>query len=128
VGGRRKSKVFGNIGQRNFAGAVSKQRARNAQPLIVPLDSTPIPVRNVSVSGQASAPCRAWPEEDDPGEDDGLREPSLGSVTNYAHSDQERWAVGDRRDLELDPAAGIADQDGLDEQVPFRDWQGVGMG
>src|SRR5258706_2484826 len=24
-------------------------------------------------------------------------------------------------------ASGIADQDGLDEQVPFRDWQGVGM-
>ena len=24
-------------------------------------------------------------------------------------------------------ASGIADQDGLDEQVPFRDWQMVGM-
>jgi hypothetical protein len=31
-------------------------------------------------------------------------------------------------DLELDDAeSGIADQDGLDEQVPFRDWQGMGM-
>jgi len=28
-----------------------------------------------------------------------------------------------RRD---DAESGIADQDGLDEQVPFRDWQGVG--
>jgi hypothetical protein len=24
-------------------------------------------------------------------------------------------------------ASGIGDQDGLDEQVSFRDWQGVGM-
>jgi hypothetical protein len=32
------------------------------------------------------------------------------------------------RELEHDDAdSGIADQDGLDEQVPFRDWQGVGM-
>ena len=32
------------------------------------------------------------------------------------------------RDLEQDDGeSGIADQDGLDEQVPFRDWQGVGM-
>jgi hypothetical protein len=66
-------------------------------------------------------------EEDDPSEDDGLREPSLGSVGDV-HFDQGRWAAGDRRDLELDDIeSGIADQDGLDEQVPFRDWQGVGM-
>ena len=51
-------------------------------------------------------------------------EPSLGSVGD-AHFGQTRWAVGDRRDLELDDSeSGIADQDG---QVPFRDWQGVGM-
>jgi hypothetical protein len=32
------------------------------------------------------------------------------------------------RELEQDDAeSGIADQDGLDEQVPFRDWQNVGM-
>jgi hypothetical protein len=32
------------------------------------------------------------------------------------------------RELEQDDSeTGIADQDGLDEQVPFRDWQGVGM-
>ena len=50
--------------------------------------------------------------------------PSLGSVGD-AHFDQTRWAVRDRRDLELDDSeSGIADQDG---QVPFRDWQGVGM-
>jgi hypothetical protein len=39
-----------------------------------------------------------------------------------------RWAAGSRCDLEQDEAeSGIADQDGLDEQVPFRDWQNVGM-
>jgi hypothetical protein len=44
------------------------------------------------------------------------------------HFSQERWASGSRRDLEQDDAeSGIADQDGLDEQVPFRDWQHVGM-
>jgi hypothetical protein len=32
------------------------------------------------------------------------------------------------RELEHDDAeSGIGDQDGLDEQVPFRDWQMVGM-
>jgi hypothetical protein len=66
-------------------------------------------------------------EEDDPSEDDGLREPSLGSVGDV-HFNQERWACGDRRDLEQDVGeTGIADQDGLDEQVPFRDWMMVGM-
>jgi hypothetical protein len=30
-------------------------------------------------------------------------------------------------DLEESEASGIADQEGLDEQVPFRDWQNVGM-
>jgi hypothetical protein len=56
-----------------------------------------------------------------------LNEPSLGSVGDV-HLDQERWAAGGRRDLEQDDGeSGIGDQDGLDEQVPFRDWQGVGM-
>ncbi len=60
-------------------------------------------------------------------QDDADNEPSLGSVGDV-HLDQERWAAGNSRDLELDGAeSGIADQDGLDEQVPFRDWQGVGM-
>jgi len=50
------------------------------------------------------------------------------AASEIVHFDQTRWAVGDRRDLELDDAeSGIADQDGLDEQVPFRDWQNVGM-
>jgi hypothetical protein len=69
-------------------------------------------------------------ETDDNGEDnedDGLSEPSLGSSADV-HLDQERWAAGDRRDLEQDDGeTGIADQDGLDEQAPFRDWQMVGM-
>ena len=66
-------------------------------------------------------------EQDDPGEDDGLKEPSLGSVTP-ASTDQTRWASGSQSDLERDDGeTGIADQDGLDEQVPCRDWQGVGM-
>jgi hypothetical protein len=66
-------------------------------------------------------------EPDDPPEDDGLAEPSLGSVGDV-HFDQERWAYGNSRDLEQDDGeTGIADQDGLDEQVPFRDWMRVGM-
>jgi hypothetical protein len=35
-------------------------------------------------------------------------------------------AYGNSRDLE-DGESGIAAQDELDEQLPFRDWQGVGM-
>lgn len=63
-------------------------------------------------------------ETDDNGEDN---EPSLGSVGDV-HFDQGRWALGSACDLELDDAeSGIADQDGLDEQVPFRDWMMVGM-
>jgi hypothetical protein len=69
-------------------------------------------------------------ETDDNGEDNedaDPAEPSLGSVGDH-HLNQERWADGSRRDLEQDDAeSGIADQDGLDEQVPFRDWQNVGM-
>jgi hypothetical protein len=67
-------------------------------------------------------------EFDIPDEDSDPAEPSLGSVSNFAHSNQERWSNGSRRDFEQDDAeSGIADQDGLDEQVPFRDWQNVGM-
>jgi hypothetical protein len=67
-------------------------------------------------------------EDGDPAEDDGLREPALGSVGFYAHSDQRAWGAGSNRDLEQDAAeSGIAGQDGLDEQVPFLDWQMVGM-
>jgi hypothetical protein len=65
-------------------------------------------------------------EEDDPGEDDGLKEPSLGSVTP-ASTDQTRWASGGRCDLEQDDGeTGIADQDGLDEQVPCLIWGASG--
>ena len=60
-------------------------------------------------------------------EDSDPPEPSLGSVGD-AHFNQELWAADSRRDLEQDDAEFvIADQDGLDEQVPFRDWQNVGM-
>jgi hypothetical protein len=76
-------------------------------------------------------------------------EPSLGSFDRMI--DQEKsWRASDRNpeiygwssgtDNELDhcdyedsdpaeesEASGIGDQDGLDEQVPFRDWQNVGM-
>jgi hypothetical protein len=69
-------------------------------------------------------------ETDDNGEDNedaDPAEPSLGSI-GEANLSQERWAVGSRYDLEQDDGeTGIADQDGLDEQAPFRDWQGVGM-
>jgi hypothetical protein len=69
-------------------------------------------------------------ETDDNGEDNedaDPAEPSLGSVGDV-HFDQERWAAGSRQDFEQDDAeSGIGDHDGLDEQVPFRDWQGVGM-
>jgi hypothetical protein len=61
-------------------------------------------------------------------EDSDPPEPSLGAFEG--HDDQRvSWKAGGRRDLELDPAedSGIGDQDGLDEQVPFRDWQNVGM-
>jgi hypothetical protein len=58
-------------------------------------------------------------------------EPSLGSIEYHSpeHQSQELlWAAGCRRDLEQDDTeSGIGDQDGLDEQVPFRDWQNVGM-
>lgn len=65
-------------------------------------------------------------EPDDEG-DDADAEPSLGSLGDH-HPNQERWAAGGSRDLEVDDGeTGIADQDGLDEQVPFRDWQHVGM-
>ncbi len=63
-------------------------------------------------------------ESDD--EDGRPGQPSLGSVGDV-HFDQRRWDGG-QRDLEQDGAeSSIGDQDGLDEQVPFLDWQGVGM-
>lgn len=61
-------------------------------------------------------------EDDDPAENDLDDEPSLGSLDH--HHSQERWAAGGRRDLEQDHAeSGIADHDGLLEQVGHQDWQ-----
>ena len=52
-------------------------------------------------------------------EDSDPAEPSLGSVGDV-HLDQERWAYGNSRDLGQDEGeSGVADQDRLDEQVPF---------
>jgi hypothetical protein len=54
-------------------------------------------------------------------------EPSLGSLGEH-HPDQTRWAAGDRRDIEQDPAeSGIGDYDGVLEQVGSQDWQQVVM-
>jgi hypothetical protein len=70
-------------------------------------------------------------DEHDGGEPDEEGEPSLGSFDGLV--DQEHSWVADcvnfaGPDAELDDAeSGIGDQDGLDEQVPFRDWQNVGM-
>ena len=71
-------------------------------------------------------------ETDDNGEDnefDDPAEPSLGAFEG--HDDQNvAWKAGrGSTDVELDDAeqSGIGDQDGLDEQVPFRDWQMTGM-
>jgi hypothetical protein len=67
-------------------------------------------------------------QDDADSEDSDPAEPSLGSLERQEWADQERWGFGDRRDLEQDDGeSGISDQDGLDEQVPFRDWQMVGM-
>jgi hypothetical protein len=50
-------------------------------------------------------------------------EPSLGSLGEH-HTDQTRWAAGDRADIEVDAAeSGIGDLDGLLEQVGSQDWQ-----
>jgi hypothetical protein len=52
-------------------------------------------------------------EDSDPAEDDGLQEPSLGSLGDH-HPNQARWAAGGRRDLEQDDGeTGIGDLDGL---------------
>ena len=54
-------------------------------------------------------------------------EPSLGSL-DHNHS-QDRWAVGGRRDLEEDLSnSGIADFEGLYEQVGTQDCMGASGG
>jgi hypothetical protein len=55
-------------------------------------------------------------------------EPSLGAFEGHNNHDVAWAATEHFPDMELDGAeSGIGDQDGMDEQVPFRDWQGVGM-
>jgi len=62
-------------------------------------------------------------EDSDTDEDSDPGEPCLGSLDGK--TDQTAWAAGDRRDLELGPAeSGIADLDGLLEQIGQPDWQG----
>jgi len=52
---------------------------------------------------------------------------SLGSLDHY-HS-QEIWAAGGWHDLEEDPTeSGIADWEGILEQVGMRDWTNTVMG
>jgi hypothetical protein len=61
-------------------------------------------------------------------QDDADAEPSLGSMGEQ-HLNQEVWAKGDRRDLEVDDGdSGIGDRDGLLEQVGTQDWQQGSMG
>jgi hypothetical protein len=73
-----------------------------------------------------AAQCEGEGEQCDDEGSESDKEPSLGSLDH--RDSQELWAIGNRSDRELDDAeSGIADQDGLDEQVPFRDWQNVGM-
>jgi hypothetical protein len=72
--------------------------------------------------------CDDGEDEHDGTEPDEEGEPSLGALEG--HRDQDRsWSADTYYpDLELDGAeSGIGDEDGLDEQVSFRDWQGVGM-
>lgn len=65
--------------------------------------------------------------ENDEDEDSDPAEPALGSLDGQ--TDQTAWAAGGRTDLELDGAeSGIADHDGLAEQVGSQDWRQGGMG
>ncbi len=82
--------------------------------------------------------------EPDDEADDGDTEPSLGSFDRMtdqskawrqqsgelcysADAEQDDADHEDSDPAEESEASGIGDQDGLDEQVPFRDWQNVGM-
>jgi hypothetical protein len=66
-------------------------------------------------------------DADDPAEDDGTAEPSLGAIERHANAygsdrntsgSQVAWGASDRSDCEEDPGEdGIADQDGLAEQM-----------
>jgi hypothetical protein len=52
---------------------------------------------------------------------------TAGELCYSADAEQDDAANEDTDPAEESEASGIGDQDGLDEQVPFRDWQGVGM-
>jgi hypothetical protein len=82
--------------------------------------------------------------DDNPHDEEGEAEPSLGSFDRMADqskawrqtsgelcfsidAEQDDADHEDSDPAEESEASGIADQDGLDEQVPFRDWQNVGM-
>ena len=85
------------------------------------MDQTKSSRQNVYRSG--------WMDADPPvdGEIDGAdAEPALGSLDQQ--DNQEQWAAGDRRDREGDGGEfGIADLDGLLEQIGPQDWQRGGM-
>ncbi len=63
--------------------------------------------------------------------DDSEWEPRLGSLDRAAN--QTRWSSGACNDVEREhdgcepDESGTGDQDGLEEQEPFRDWQNAGM-
>lgn len=111
-----------------------RKDARDAiHDLILFLDKTDDYVSRELEDGADDGPC-----------DDRELEGSLGSfdrMTDQSKSWQQMQGEfdidldaeqDDADDEESDPAelseeSGIGDQDGLDEQVPFRDWQNVGM-
>jgi hypothetical protein len=55
------------------------------------------------------------------------RRQTAGELCFSIDAEQDDADHEDSDPAEEAEASGIADQDGLDEQVPFRDWQGVGM-
>jgi hypothetical protein len=52
---------------------------------------------------------------------------TAGELCYSADAEQDDADHEDSDPAEESEASGIGDQDGLDEQVPFRDWQNVGM-
>lgn len=109
---------------------------RAVERLIAALDRLDAPAEDLEEDGSERDQDDPA-EEDDPGEDGGDAEPSLGALncgttfeviardadgyalaTAVRHEDQTRWAWGGDRDLEGDPAeTGIGDTDGLAEQT-----------
>lgn len=101
-----------------------KEASAEIDRLICFLDASDPYVMTELEDGADDGPCDTEELEVSEGDDEdgGDNEPSLGSLDHY-HS-QERWAVGGRADLEQDPTeSGIADHDGLLEQVGSQSWQ-----